>query len=185
MNIGRGWFLPAPVFSFSLVQAFFWLTQEENWWYDTFIMHPGQDLKQLVREVLEDGYLMSLGTVDEQGVWVSDVIYVFDDELSIYWLSRVDARHSEAIEKNPQVAGSITTSKKEDDEAGIQFEGVAEKIDGDLLELARAHRQKRGDALPEREGEILEERGQSWYRLTPTRIELIYESLFGKERQRV
>lgn len=148
-------------------------------------MHPKDDLAKLVREVLEEGYLMSLGTVDDDGVWVSDVIYVFDDDLNIYWLSRGDARHSRAILKNPRVAGSITSSKQEDDEAGIQVEGTAERVDGDLFELALAHRQKRGDPPPERPGEILEERGQFWYRLTPARIELIYESLFGKKRQSV
>ena len=52
-----------------------------------------RDIKRLIKEVLEKGYLMSLGTVDEGGVWVSDVIYVFDDEFNLYWISDPDTRH--------------------------------------------------------------------------------------------
>ena len=37
-------------------------------------------LKELIKEVLEKGYLMSLATSDGGGVWVADVIYVYDDE---------------------------------------------------------------------------------------------------------
>ncbi len=49
----------------------------------------GKDIKQLIKEVLERGYLMSLGTVDDGGVWVSDVIYVFDDDFTMYWMSKL------------------------------------------------------------------------------------------------
>ncbi|MBX4200639.1 hypothetical protein KW786_00765 [Candidatus Parcubacteria bacterium] len=42
------------------------------------------DIKKLILEVLEKGYLMSLGTQDSAGVWVCDVIYIFDEDLNIY-----------------------------------------------------------------------------------------------------
>ena len=47
------------------------------------------DLKKLVREVLEKGYLMSLGICDSGGVWVSDVIYVHNDNFEIFWISHI------------------------------------------------------------------------------------------------
>ena len=65
------------------------------------------DIKKLIKEVLEKGYLMSLGTVDEGGVWVCDVIYIFDDDLNIYWMSKDFRRHSKAILINPGIAGTI------------------------------------------------------------------------------
>ena len=69
------------------------------------------NIKQKITEVLEQGYLMSLGTVDDRGVWVADVIYVFDDDLNLYWMSKTFRRHSETIDKtNSQVAGTITIS---------------------------------------------------------------------------
>jgi uncharacterized protein YhbP (UPF0306 family) len=139
------------------------------------------DLKKLVKEVLEKGYLMSLGTVDKGGVWVADLIYVSDDELNIYWLSLPQARHSEAILKNPKVAAAVTPNDKED--VGIQLEGVAEKLDGDVLKIANAYNKKRGRPLSNKEGEIFKYPGQSWYRLRPKRIELIHDRLFGREKQ--
>ena len=43
-----------------------------------------EETKELILEVLEKGYLMSLGTQDGGGVWVADVIYVYDEEMNIY-----------------------------------------------------------------------------------------------------
>ena len=88
------------------------------------------NIKDLIKEVLEKGYLMSLATVDVGGVWVADVIYVHDDELNIYWISDSEIRHSEAILKNNKVAGAITVSGPGENNLGIQFEGLAEKIEG-------------------------------------------------------
>ena len=58
---------------------------------------------ELAREILEDGFLMSLGTIDEGGVWVADIIFV-PEEWELYWVSMPDARHSKALERNPKVA---------------------------------------------------------------------------------
>ncbi|MBI4086016.1 MAG: pyridoxamine 5'-phosphate oxidase family protein [Candidatus Liptonbacteria bacterium] len=142
-----------------------------------------EDIKNLVVSILEKGYLMTLATSDENGVWASDVIFVHDGALGIYWLSETDTRHSKAIARNPRVAGTITTSNNKDEKnVGIQFEGNAEKIEGDILEIAVKHRAKRGKQAPSRIGEILDE-GESWYRITPAKIELIYESLFGFDKR--
>lgn len=146
---------------------------------------PMRDFQSIVRDVLSDGYIMSLGTIDQGGVWVCDLVYVYDDELNIYWLSRTDTRHSRAIEINPQVAGSISVSRPGEEEVGIQFSGIAEKLSGDFLWLAEKHREKRGKLRPKAEGEILAERGQTWYRLRPKKIELIYEPLFDYEKKLV
>ena len=144
-----------------------------------------EDIRKLIiDEVLAKGHLMSLATLDDGGVWVSDVIYIFDDDLNMYWLSDVDTRHSKAILKNKDVAGSITVGDGHGGtNTGIQFSGVAEKIEGDPHELGAKHYKKRGKAvLPAGRG-ILEE-SESWYRLKPTFIDLIYEPLFGFEKRR-
>lgn len=142
-----------------------------------------EDIRKLIQEVLEKGYLVSLATTDEGGVWVADVIYVYDENLNLFWMSQDKVRHSEAILKNNKVAGSITLSSgKGEQNLGIQFEGIAEKIEGDNLEIAKKHRAKRGKPEPQKEGEALDP-GESWYKVTPTRIELIYEPLFGFKKQ--
>ncbi|MBI4059532.1 pyridoxamine 5'-phosphate oxidase family protein [Candidatus Giovannonibacteria bacterium] len=142
-----------------------------------------EDIKQLIKEVLEKGYLMSLATLDEGGVWVADVIYVHDGDFNIYWISSPVTRHSQAIIKNSRVAGTITVSGPGEDNLGIQFEGVAEKVDGERPDLALRHYAKRGKPAPKENEDVLE--GDSWYILKPAKIELINEKLFGFEKQKL
>lgn len=85
-------------------------------------------IKKLIKQILGEGYLMSIAVMDEGGVWVSDVIHDYD--LNIYWMSNPDARHSKAIIKDKRAAGTITVDSASNDDKGIQFEGTAEKIDG-------------------------------------------------------
>ncbi len=142
------------------------------------------DVKALIKEVLEKGYLMSLATVDEAGPWVSELVYVHDDALNVYWLSVPETRHSQAILKDPRVAATIGLCHGRDlgEKVGLQIQGVAEKIEGDLLAMAKLDAAKRGKPEPTREGEIFQ-RGQSWYRLRPTKIDLIHQPLFGYEKK--
>ena len=140
------------------------------------------DIKARIKEVLRRGYLMSLGTQDDGGVWVADVIYTHDDDLNIYWMSDPEARHSKALMKSPQVAGSITvTSYGEKPELGVQFFGKAEKIDGSRYDLAKKHYAKRGRPEPKEEENVLE--GDSWYVLRPTKFDLIDGENFGWDKQ--
>lgn len=140
------------------------------------------DTKELIKEVLEKGYLMSLAVVDESGVWVSDVIYVYDEDLNIYWMSDPDVRHSKAIGKTNPVAASITISDRGENNLGVQLEGVAEKIDGARHDLAVKHYQKRNKPVPGESDDVLE--GDSWYIIRPRKIDLINEKLFGFKKQK-
>jgi len=140
------------------------------------------DIKQLVVEVLKKGYLMSLATVDDGGVWVADVIYVHDDDLNIYWMSDPDVRHSKAIEKNNHVAGTITVSGAGEEDLGIQFEGTVEKIAEERYDLAVKQMIKRKKPEPKETDDVLQ--GDSWYVLRPQKIELIYERLFGWDKKK-
>ena len=140
-----------------------------------------EDIKNLARSILERGFLMSLATVDDGGIWAADVMYVFDDSFNIYWLSHDTVRHSKAILKNPQVAITITLEKAFE---GLQISGTAEKIEGDIFEMAKKLRVKGGKKLPEKPGDILDP-GESWYKITPLKIQLINEPLFGFKKQEV
>jgi len=140
-------------------------------------------IKDLIKEVLEKGYLVSLATVDEGGVWVSDVIYIFDNDFNIYWMSDPNVRHSKAILKNPKIAGTITANLPKEDNLGIQFEGLAQKIEGARHDLAVKHFSKRKKEAPKEDEDVLQ--GDSWYVLKPKKIELIYEKLFGFNKQKL
>lgn len=143
-----------------------------------------KDIIKLIKEILDKGYLMSLATLDSGGIWVSDVIYVYDNKFNIWWMSKTFRRHSKAILENSQVAGSITiTQKPGEPDLGLQIEGKAEKIKGDNLEIAKKHRKKRNKPLPKKDGEVFDVPEDSWYKLTPSKIELIHEPLFGHNKQ--
>ncbi len=142
-----------------------------------------EDIRQLIKEVLEKGYLMSLATMDSAGLWVSDVIYVHDDDLNIYWMSGLDVRHSKAIHSGSPVAGTITISGQGEDNLGIQFEGIAEKIDGPRYDLTVKHFTKRKKTVPDSEVDVLQ--GKSWYVVKPKKIDLIHEPLYGFKKQKL
>jgi uncharacterized protein YhbP (UPF0306 family) len=143
-----------------------------------------EDIRTLVRAVLEKGHLMSLGIVDGGGPWVADVIYVFDDEFNLYWMSDPDARHSQALLDSPSVAGTITVSNaKQEPNLGIQFAGIARKLEGSRSDLALKHFAKRGKPAPQEDADVLQ--GDAWYELVPKKIELIDEEHFGFEKRQL
>ncbi|OGN30616.1 MAG: hypothetical protein A3I92_02340 [Candidatus Yanofskybacteria bacterium RIFCSPLOWO2_02_FULL_43_10b] len=127
-----------------------------------------ENIKELIKEVLEKGYLMSLAAKDDGGVWVADVIYVHDEELNIYWMSDPEVRHSKAAIKNEKVAGTITVSGPGENNLGIQFEGLAEKVEGPRHDLAKKHYVKRQKPEPEEIDNVLQ--GDSWYILRPSKV---------------
>ncbi|MHB8860335.1 MAG: pyridoxamine 5'-phosphate oxidase family protein [Minisyncoccota bacterium] len=143
-------------------------------------------IRDRVFDVLRQTHLMSLGTMDADGVWVADVIFLYDDDLNIYWLSAPDTRHSKAIMENSKAAGTITFSTRgKEPNLGIQFEGRAERLEGVRFDLIAKHWAKRNHKIPDvsKALEVLE--GDRWYKLTPTRIELVDEEHFGFDRQSV
>ena len=140
------------------------------------------DIKPRILEVLAQGHLMSLATQDEGGLWVADVVFIYDEDLTLYWMSDPEVRHSKAILINPQVAGTITISNKsKEPNLGIQFSGTAEKIDGPRYDLAKKHLKKRSHPEPAEEDDVLD--GDSWYVLKPNRIDLIDESAWGYDKK--
>ncbi|MBI4433825.1 pyridoxamine 5'-phosphate oxidase family protein [Candidatus Uhrbacteria bacterium] len=138
-------------------------------------------LRDRVGELLAAGYLMSLGTVDEGGVWVADVIYVHDDAFRIYWMSHPAARHSRALATHSQVAATITVNSPGESNFGIQVTGRAEQVTGARHDLAVRHLAKRRHPMPAEGEDVL--RGNSWYVLFPDRFDLIDEARFGFTKQ--
>jgi uncharacterized protein YhbP (UPF0306 family) len=140
-----------------------------------------EELRDMIQEVFSKGYLMSVATSDEGGLWVADVIYVYDDDLTLYWMSDPSVRHSQAILSQSEVAVSITASGAGEDNLGLQLIGTARKVDGSRRDLVIKHFKKRGKPEPAEDDDVLD--GDRWYELKPTRIELIHEKHFGFEKQ--
>lgn len=147
--------------------------------------HMTEELRLLTHHVLDLGYLLSLAIVDEQGSWVADVIYIFDDEFNLYWMSTPHRRHSRAIDSgSTRVAAAIAvTQGPEMPDEGLQISGVAQCVADPSVELLKRWMNKKQKEYTPDMGTVLED--HVWYKLTPDRIELIYQEKFGYDRQRV
>jgi uncharacterized protein YhbP (UPF0306 family) len=142
------------------------------------------DIRKRVIEVLNQTHLMSLGTLDKNGVWVADLVFIFDDNLNIYWLSEPECRHSKAILENNKIAATITQStKSKEPNFCIQLEGVAERLKGARFDLIIKHWTKRSHPIPNISDALKVLEGDCWYKLTPTNIQIIDEKNFGFDRQ--
>lgn len=138
-----------------------------------------KDVLDYVSEVLEKGYLMSLATSDTAGLWVADVAYVHQD-LNIYWASHPLSRHSRALERNSSVAGCITlTQRTGEPEIGLQFAGHAKRILSGAEEILELYQQKKKKADFTIPLDFL------WYVLQPELMDLLYEPVFGKKKQKI
>lgn len=141
-----------------------------------------EEVREHVFDILKKGHLLSLATVDENGPWVSDLVFIYDGKPNIYWKSDERTRHSQAITKETRVAGTITISNKsKEPNECIQIAGLATKIE-DSFELGINYHTKQNKPLPKL-GESILEPGHSWYKLTPTIIELIYEPILGRGKK--
>lgn len=143
------------------------------------------ELQQLTRTVLDRGYLLSLGIVDEDGPWVADVIYIFDEEFNLYWMSKPTRRHSKAIDGgHTRVAAAIAVTQGPDQpDEGLQISGVAQRLEELSGDLLKQWMRKMNRAFESGLGIVLDE--HVWYKLVPDRIELIYQEKFGYDRQKV
>lgn len=142
-----------------------------------------QWMRERIREVLDRGYSMHLGTSDDHGPWVCTLIYIHDDDLKIYWMSDPDVRHSKVIAEHPTVAAAITVSEPHTPNLGVQVVGTATVLRGRRYDLAVKHFTKRRKAPPSKIMDVLQ--GDKWYCLTPTAFDLIDEANFGFKKQRL
>lgn len=137
------------------------------------------NIKQRIIEILEKGYLLSIGTIDDGGPWVSDVRYVSDNDCKIYWMSDPNCRHSKAIEKNPKIAATVELNFNfGTPNLGLQMSGTARKLGLMRPDLAVKYVTRRGKPKPSQISTILKN-GYSWYELSPEFIELNDEENFG------
>jgi nitroimidazol reductase NimA-like FMN-containing flavoprotein (pyridoxamine 5'-phosphate oxidase superfamily) len=142
------------------------------------------ELKAFAIDILRDTHVMSLGTMDRDGVWVAELVFIHDEDFNLYWISKPSARHSTAIAQNPRAACTITASWETDNERSLQIAGNAVTVDGRPQELEDKLTAKVGPNASDSPDALVGE-GYAWYRLTPTSIELTQSIPFGYERQSV
>jgi uncharacterized protein YhbP (UPF0306 family) len=80
--------------------------------------------KELVESYLIDAKLMQIATVSDGKPWICTVYFVSDSDNNLFWLSHPVRRHSQEIEKYPNIAVAIAV-KHDQPIIGIQAEGLA------------------------------------------------------------
>lgn len=87
------------------------------------------DVRALIELYLQKAVLMQVATVSGSRPWVCSVYFAFDDQLSLYWISSGNRRHSRELRENEHIAGTIVLEHTPgDDVQGLQFEGVAKEL---------------------------------------------------------
>lgn len=147
------------------------------------INNMNDEVKQVIEEVLDKGFLMNLAFHDSIGTWSCVVNYIADEDYNLYWISSTEVRHSKAIAENPKFAGTVTVSDQGEDNLGIQFSGTAEKIDSPPVEIAARYFTKRGKEAPGEGKDFL--KGRSWYVVRPHHIDVISQKLWGFKKEKV
>jgi uncharacterized protein YhbP (UPF0306 family) len=88
------------------------------------------DTIRCVRELLESESTMTLATVDEYGNPDAAPLFFFlRNDLTLYWLSSADSRHSVNLRSRPQVAVAVYASVNRWEKIrGVQLEGTATEV---------------------------------------------------------
>ncbi len=94
--------------------------------------------EEKAKKILDNCTYMAVGTSTKRGIpWVAPVLFVYDNDFNIYFLSAVDALHSKNILENADVAVSIFDSRQEIGVSeGIQARGKASLVEKDDIENA-------------------------------------------------
>lgn len=145
-----------------------------------------QKIKEYIKQILVDAPFLTLATCADNKPWTCAMIFVWDIDFNIYWLSRSDSRHSLEIEKNPLVSANITIVEKDGRGRSLQIEGRVEIIEDNARRFEadlNYHTRHHVVGFLTMEEAIEETKKHKLYKLTPSKILLSHEVVYGKERK--
>lgn len=87
------------------------------------------DLRKLITDYVNEAIIMQIATAKNNQPWACTVHFANDEDFHLFWISTPERRHSQEIEQNDKVAGTIVLPHTKDQKPrGLQFEGIAKKI---------------------------------------------------------
>jgi uncharacterized protein YhbP (UPF0306 family) len=127
------------------------------------------DIEKAIREYFPTLIHMSLATCVDNKPWTCEVHFAYDDDLNLYFRSKITRRHSQEIAQNPNVAGNIVQEHPKGAKVrGVYFEGVAkidESIDDEDHPVYKKFVERMGLG-PEILEDAKKEDGHKFYRIT-------------------
>lgn len=139
--------------------------------------------KQHVLDYLKDHKLMQVATFGDFP-WIASVFYVFDEEMSLYFLSGEKTLHCRQIAENEKVAVAVVDSHQQysDKLKGLQLWGIAKQVSE--MEKIKYILKSLSQVLSNKDDELSYEKAikgvvkNKIYKIIPKRIKLFSEELF-------
>lgn len=89
-----------------------------------------EEIEKTLREYIGKTVHMSLATAKDNKPWVCEVHFANDEQLNLFFVSKMSTRHCQEIATNPFVAGNIVRQHSlTESPHGIYFEGHAQRLD--------------------------------------------------------
>lgn len=134
------------------------------------------NIEENIRTYIDKTVHMSLGTTTPDGKpWVCEVHFAYDNDLNIYFVSKLTTRHCQEIAANPNVAGNIVKQHPlEESPHGVYFEGTAEAIEPSK-EQVDTYCTRLGRDSKELSEQLKEKDGRRMYKISVTNW-----AIFGK-----
>ncbi len=96
------------------------------------------DLRAIIQDYLLKAQILDLGTSKDNKPWVTTLYFAVDANLNLYWMSRSSRRHSQELESNPHVSGSILFPAVYGEKVrGLQVQGTAKQLNGEEADAGR------------------------------------------------
>ena len=144
-----------------------------------------------IEPYIENVKLLVIASSDKNHPWIATVFYCYDEELNLYFLSRLARRHSQEIVRNKRVAVAIADQNQifGNKMKGLQIEGTCIPLNGkeakNAFELYKKRFVKVEGFMPEKSLVRYEEsfsKGEVIHRvwkIIPTKIKIFDESRYG------
>lgn len=126
---------------------------------------------------LHDHHVMTLATIDPQGVWAAALFYASKD-FTLLFLSAAHTRHAQNIASHPRAAATIQENYGNWEEIkGIQLEGVVQQLqDKERLAAIKLYTAKFPFINQPNSSMKVALTKVNWYQLTPDKLYFIDNS---------
>ncbi|MDE1857148.1 MAG: pyridoxamine 5'-phosphate oxidase family protein [Candidatus Micrarchaeota archaeon] len=94
------------------------------------VWHPFGSYEEKAKYIIHSNRYMVLATCTKDAKpWANPVLYAYDDDYNLYFLSAIDSKHGENCVENPDVAFAIfDTNQPIGSKEGVQGEGKASLV---------------------------------------------------------
>jgi nitroimidazol reductase NimA-like FMN-containing flavoprotein (pyridoxamine 5'-phosphate oxidase superfamily) len=155
---------------------------------DYMIDSKNFDWKKYLSECLNSTDYCCIATVDGKGVWSNPVYFAWDNNFVFYFISQMNSRHMQNLDKNQRIAFSVYKTEQKDNVVGIQIEGMAKilspKDSKEEIQHAYDTYYGRAGSGPDVQGYI---NNPTWLyvKIIPEKIYYFDTRFFEEERQEV